>query len=99
MIYTLISNSAFLYNSTYASLVASSNVAIYNIPLLLAFISALSIIFGVLGGLGQFTIKRIIGYSGLVNSGYFLFIILSNNNSTLSTYLFNIYQYGLTHVV
>lgn len=99
VIYTLISNSAFLYNSTYASLVASSNVAIYNIPLLLAFISALSIIFGVLGGLGQFTIKRIIGYSGLVNSGYFLFIILSNNNSTLSTYLFNIYQYGLTHVV
>lgn len=98
MVYTLVSNSAFLYNAAYTSLVAS-DVAVYNIPLLLAGIAALSIVFGALGGLGQFTIKRIIGYSGLVNSGYFLFIILSNNNSTLSTFLFNIYQYGLTHVV
>lgn len=65
----------------------------------LAIISILSIIFGAIGGLGQFTIKRIIGYSGLVNSGYFIYIILSNNNTTLSTYLFNIYQYSLTHIV
>nr|YP_010178899.1 NADH dehydrogenase subunit 2 [Saprochaete suaveolens]QUV75116.1 NADH dehydrogenase subunit 2 [Saprochaete suaveolens] len=99
VIYTTISNSAFTYNSTYASTVASSNVAIYNIPTTTAFISATSIMFGVTGGTGQFTIKRIIGYSGTVNSGYFTFIITSNNNSTTSTYTFNIYQYGTTHVV
>lgn len=98
VIYTLISNSSFLYNSNYNNLL-SINHLISNIPLLLAIISILSIIFGAFGGLGQFTIKRIIGYSGLVNSGYFIFIILSNNNSTLSTYLFNIYQYSLTHIV
>jgi NADH:ubiquinone oxidoreductase subunit 2 (subunit N) len=98
VLYTLISNSSFLFVGGAQSLLSSS-AALYNIPLLLALVSILSIVFGALGGLGQFTIKRIIAYSGLVNSGYFLFIILSNNNSTLSTYLFNIYQYGITHVV
>ncbi len=98
VIYTLISNSTFIYNNIYDNILYNNNY-IYNIPLVLAIISILSIIFGALGGLGQFTIKRIIGYSGLVNSGYFIFIILSNNNSTLSTYIFNIYQYGLTHMV
>nr|YP_009029703.1 NADH dehydrogenase subunit 2 [Magnusiomyces capitatus]AHY04957.1 NADH dehydrogenase subunit 2 [Magnusiomyces capitatus] len=98
VIYTLISNSSFIYNNNYVNLL-SSNYIVYNIPLFLATISIISIMFGAMGGLGQFTIKRIIGYSGLVNSGYFMFVMLSNNNSTLSTYLFNIYQYSLTHMV
>lgn len=98
VIYTLISNSSFIYNNIYNNILINNNI-IYNIPLYLSIISILSIIFGAIGGLGQFTIKRIIGYSGLVNSGYFIYIILSNNNLTLSTYLFNIYQYSLTHIV
>ena len=97
VIYTLISNSSFIYNNIYNNILINNNI-IYNIPLLLSIISILSIIFGAIGGLGQFTIKRIIGYSGLVNTGYFIYIILSNNNSTLSTYLFNIYQYSITHI-
>lgn len=60
VIYTLISNSSFIYNYNYNDLL-SSNYIIYNIPLLLAIISIISIIFGAIGGLGQFTIKRIIG--------------------------------------
>lgn len=98
VLYTLISNSSFLYTDNYNNLL-SVNHLISNVPLMLAIISILSIVFGAFGGLGQFTIKRIIGYSGLVNTGYFLFIILSNNNTTLSSYLFNIYQYSLTHIV
>nr|YP_009029674.1 NADH dehydrogenase subunit 2 [Magnusiomyces tetraspermus]AHY04928.1 NADH dehydrogenase subunit 2 [Magnusiomyces tetraspermus] len=98
VVYTTVSNSAFTYNAAYTSTVAS-DVAVYNIPTTTAGIAATSIVFGATGGTGQFTIKRIIGYSGTVNSGYFTFIITSNNNSTTSTFTFNIYQYGTTHVV
>lgn len=102
VLYTIISNSsnALLGYVSQTFNNGDGSLSIINsIPLLLGIISLFSIIFGAFGGLGQFTIKRIIGYSGLVNSGYFIFIILSNNNSTLSTYIFNIYQYSLTHIV
>lgn len=59
----------------------------------------LSMIFGGLGGLPQFSIKRILAYSGLTNSGYMLLGIWSNNQYTIFTYLFYIIQYSLTHFV
>lgn len=85
MIYTLLANTPFSVTGP--------------IALLIAAVAAVSIIFGALGGLGQLTLVRLIAYSGLVNSGYFLLILLANNASTLSTFLFNIVQYGLTHVL
>lgn len=59
----------------------------------------LSMIFGSLNGLVQFNIKRILAYSGLVNSGYILLAIWSNNQYSIFTYLFYIIQYSLTHFV
>nr|QGZ08692.1 NADH dehydrogenase subunit 2 [Saprochaete ingens] len=97
VMYTLMSNSSFMYNNMYNNMLINNNM-MYNMPLLLSMMSMLSMMFGAMGGLGQFTIKRMIGYSGLVNTGYFMYIMLSNNNSTLSTYLFNMYQYSMTHM-
>jgi len=59
----------------------------------------LSMIFGGLSGLPQFSIKRILAYSGLANSGYILLSIWSNNQYSIFTYLFYIIQYSITHFV
>jgi NADH:ubiquinone oxidoreductase subunit 2 (subunit N) len=54
-------------------------------------------IIGSLGGLSQINIKRIIAYSGLANSGYLLYAIISNNQLSLQSYIFYLSQYSLTH--
>lgn len=59
----------------------------------------LSMIFGGLGGLPQFSIKRILAYSGLTNSGYMLLSIWSNNQYSIFAYLFYIIQYSITHFI
>jgi NADH-quinone oxidoreductase subunit N len=53
---------------------------------------------GGLGGVSQINIKRVIGYSGLANTGYMLYGIIANNQLTLQAYIFYISQYSLTHV-
>ena len=75
---------------------------IYNIYYLNIFFQSfiiLSMIFGGLGGLPQFNLKRILAYSGLANSGYILLSIWSNNQYTIFTYLFYIIQYSITHFI
>nr|YP_009110270.1 NADH dehydrogenase subunit 2 [Geotrichum candidum]CDI44087.1 NADH dehydrogenase subunit 2 [Geotrichum candidum] len=102
VLYTMMSNSsnALLGYVSQTFNNGDGSLSIINsMPLLLGMMSLFSMMFGAFGGLGQFTIKRMMGYSGLVNSGYFMFMMLSNNNSTLSTYMFNMYQYSLTHMV
>lgn len=56
-----------------------------------------SMLIGGLGGLLQFSIKRILVYSGLANSGFILFSIWSNNQYSIFSYLFFIIQYSVTH--
>lgn len=69
----------------------------YNFNIFFQLFIILSMIFGGLGGLPQFNIKRILVYSGLANSGYILLAIWSNNQYTIFTYIFYIVQYSLTH--
>ena len=56
-----------------------------------------SMIIGSLGGLPQFSIKRILAYSGLANSSYILLAIWSNNQYSIFSYIFYITQYSITH--
>lgn len=72
---------------------------LYNFNLFFQIFIILSMIFGGLGGLPQFSIKRILAYSGLANSGYMLLGIWGNNQYTIFTYLFYIIQYSITHFV
>jgi len=72
---------------------------LYNFNIFFQIFIILSMIFGSLGGLPQFSIKYILAYSGLANSGYMLLSIWSNNQYSIFTYLFYIIQYSLTHFV
>jgi NADH-ubiquinone oxidoreductase chain 2 len=69
-----------------------------NVINILQFIAILSMIIGGIGGLSQISIKKLLAYSGLTNSGYMLYGIIANNQYTLLAYIFNIYQYSLTHI-
>lgn len=64
-----------------------------------AFIAIISIAGGSCGGLWQFSIKRVLAFSGLANIGYILLIILANNDISYFTFSFYILQYSLTHVL
>lgn len=88
-IFTFIYTILHLYNYIYIS---NSNVI--NI---LQFIAILSMIIGGINGLSQISLKKLLAYSGLVNSGYILYSLIGNNQYSLLAYIFNIYQYSLTH--
>lgn len=70
---------------------------ILNLNIFFQLFIILSMIIGALGGLPQFSIKRILAYSALANSGYLLLSIWSNNQYSIFSYLFYIIQYSLTH--
>lgn len=72
---------------------------LYNFNIFFQIFIILSMIFGGLGGLPQFSIKRILAYSGLTNSAYMLLSIWGNNQYSIFTYLFYITQYSITHFV
>jgi NADH-ubiquinone oxidoreductase chain 2 len=55
-------------------------------------------IIGGIGGLSQISLKKLLAYSGLANSGYMLYGIIANNQYTILAYIFNIYQYSITHI-
>jgi NADH-ubiquinone oxidoreductase chain 2 len=55
-------------------------------------------IIGGIGGLSQISLKKLLAYSGLANAGYMLYGIIANNQYTLLAYIFNVYQYSLTHI-
>lgn len=85
-IYTLLH----LFNTIYIN-----NNEVINI---LQFIAILSMIIGGIGGLSQISLKKLLAYSGLANAGYMLYGIIANNQYTLLAYIFNVYQYSLTHI-
>lgn len=88
-IYTLLHNTPYIY---------TINNDVINILYVLSVLSVLSMSIGGLGGVSQINIKRVIGYSGLANTGYMLYGIIANNQLTLQAYIFYISQYSLTHV-
>lgn len=88
-IFTFIYIVLHLYNFIFVN--NSSIVAI------LQFIAILSMVVGGINGLSQVSLKKLLAYSGLVNSGYILYSLTSNNQYTLLAYIFNIYQYSITH--
>lgn len=92
-IYTLLHNTPILYNLS----VISGSDNILNVIYILSILSVLSMSIGGIGGVSQINIKRVIAYSGLANTGYMLYAIISNNQLTLQAYIFNISQYSLTH--
>lgn len=72
---------------------------LYNLNIFFQLFIIASMIIGGLGGLPQFSIKRILAYSALANSGYILFAIWTNNQYSIFSYLFYIIQYSLTHFI
>ena len=64
---------------------------------ILQLIAIMSMIIGGINGLSQISLKKLLAYSGLANAGYILYSITTNNQYTLLAYIFNIYQYSLTH--
>lgn len=95
-IYTLLYNTPYIYNISLN--IDMINTNLLNIILILSILSVISMILGSIGGLSQLSIKRIIAYSGLTNTGYMLYAIISNNQLTLQSYIFYISQYSLTHI-
>nr|NP_038218.1 NADH dehydrogenase subunit 2 [Wickerhamomyces canadensis]P48906.2 RecName: Full=NADH-ubiquinone oxidoreductase chain 2; AltName: Full=NADH dehydrogenase subunit 2 [Wickerhamomyces canadensis]BAA06573.2 NADH dehydrogenase subunit 2 [Wickerhamomyces canadensis] len=73
-----------------------------NLIYILSIIIILSLIIGSIGGLTQIKIKNILAYSGLLNIGYFLLIILSlinnNNINSILAYIIYITQYCFNHI-
>lgn len=52
------------------------------------FLAAASLCLGLLGALSSMRLRSILAYSSILNTGYFLFILVSSNFVVLAGYLF-----------
>jgi len=66
--------------------------------LVLSISTILSIIFGSLGGLTQYRIKRLLAYSTISHVGFILFALSINTINSVEAFLFYLIQYSLTNV-
>jgi NADH-ubiquinone oxidoreductase chain 2 len=73
-----------------------SNWSTWTLVLLVSTI--LSFIFGSLGGLAQYRIKRLLAYSTISHVGFILFALSINTINSIEAFLFYLIQYSLTNV-
>jgi len=60
--------------------------------------SLLSLVIGSLGGLIQFSIKKLLAYSSISHVGFMLLALSVNNPNSIEALLFYLFQYSLTNI-
>lgn len=70
-----------------------------NWPILLAILSALTLLYGNLGAIGQSNMKRLFAYSGIGHAGYLLMGVSGGNSRGIEAVLFYLVAYAISNLL